>query len=100
MSLRKWVAAVVKVGRRLQIIIHAPRRIALLKSHVLNTTQTGFLLEKIWGEKRPEKRQVIVFKQSAIVSIVLSFVFGNLRGQKVFCRGGWVGKSRFRGGGL
>ena len=39
---------------------------------------------------------MIVFKQYAIVSIVLSFVFGNLRGQQ----GLFLGKSRFRGGGL
>ena len=85
MSLGKWVASY-------ELLSIRPVASALLKSHVLNTTQTIFLLEKIWWKKRPEKRQVIVFKQSAIVSIVLSFVFGNLRGQQGFFAGvhGWV----------
>ena len=80
MSLGKWVAGYELLSMR-------PVVSALLKSHVLNTTQTIFLPEKIWGKKRPEKRLVIVFKQSAIVSIVLSFVFRNLRGQQGFLPG-------------
>ena len=76
-----------KVGRWLRIIL-GPVASALSKSHVLNTTQTGFLLEKNLGGETIGH----CFKQSAIVSIVLSFVFGNLKGQQGFFAGvgGWV----------
>ena len=46
MSLGKWVAGY-------ELLLMRPVASALLKSHVLNTTQTGFLPEKNLGEETP-----------------------------------------------
>ena len=87
MSLGKWVAKFGKVGRRLRIIIHAHCRIGSFKISSPEYYANWLASRKNLGEETPRETIGHCFKQSAIVSIVLSFVIGNLRGQQGFLPG-------------
>ena len=77
------VVAVGKVGRRLRII-HAPRRIGSFKISRPEYYRNWLSSRKKFGGRNDRS---LFFKQSAIVSIVHSFVFGNLKGQQGFLLG-------------